>query len=77
MTTAELALDLDAIYVALDRKRRQLQMHRADVARELGVAPSAFTRLDHGRVPSATTLIRAMAWLGADVTDYTKDEENR
>ena len=32
MTTAELELDLDAIYVALDRRRRQLAMHRADVA---------------------------------------------
>ena len=72
MTTAHLEVDVDAVYEAVDRQRRQLGMHRQDVARELGLAPAMFTRLDHGRVPSATTLVRIMSWLGGDVSDFTK-----
>jgi hypothetical protein len=75
MTTAELELDVDAAYTAVDKKRRQLRMHRVDVTRELGLAPAAFTRLDHGRIPSATTMIRIMAWLDRDVSDFTRQQD--
>lgn len=78
MTTAQLELDLDAVYFAVDARRRQLRMHRSAVAAELGLYPSALTRLDHGKMPVPNTLLRIMAWLDRDIRDFAKkDEEHR
>jgi transcriptional regulator with XRE-family HTH domain len=58
-------LDTDALYVALDRKRRGQRQRWRDVATEAGVSPSTLTRIGHGRRPDADGLARLLVWLGS------------
>lgn len=57
-------LDPDALYVALDRKRRSRRMQWREIAQEASVSPSTFTRIGQGRRPDADGLVRLMLWLG-------------
>lgn len=71
-------LDVEALYVALDKHRRQLARDRAtriswrEVARELGISQSTFTRLGvHNRPTSADILVLLLGWLGeTDLAPY-------
>lgn len=57
-------VDPDALYVALDRQRRQRRMQWRTVAAESGVSPSTLTRIGQARRPDADGLVRLLAWLG-------------
>ena len=57
-------LDVEALYQALDRKRRQARLRWRDIAKEAGVSPSTLTRVGHGRRPDADGLVRLLVWLG-------------
>lgn len=68
-------LDPDALYVALDRQRRQRRIQWRQIAREAGVSPSTLTRIGQGHMIYADALVRLMAWLGADsIAAFTKRE---
>lgn len=76
-----LVLDPEALYVALDTRRRQLQRESRTaiswrkVAAQAGVAPSAFSRLGilHGNL-HANVLIKMLAWLGTtDLAPFVRD----
>ena len=43
MATAELQLDVEELFTAIDRKRRRLKMTRKQMAEVLGVSPCAVT----------------------------------
>lgn len=62
-------LDIEALYVALDRKRRHKHKRWRDIASESGVSPSTLTRIGHGYRPDADGLVRLLVWL--DVTDIS------
>jgi transcriptional regulator with XRE-family HTH domain len=64
--------DPEALYVALDRRRRERHLTRREVCRQLGEnTPSVLTRLGQGRHPSADLLIRMLLWLGdTDVSHF-------
>ncbi|MFC7330797.1 helix-turn-helix domain-containing protein [Marinactinospora rubrisoli] len=67
------ALDLDALYVALDRRRRAHRMSWRAVAAQAGVSPSLLTRIGRGGpAPSADNLVRLLGWLdnGFDLAPY-------
>ena len=65
MRTSEgLLFDHDALYVAIDRIRRQRRIHFRDIAAEAKVTPSTLTRIGQGSKPDADSLIRLLAWLG-------------
>ena len=69
------ALDPDALYVALDRKRRKSKMRWRDVAEQAGVSPSTLTRIGQGRRPDADGLVCLLAWLGTtDLAPYITGE---
>jgi transcriptional regulator with XRE-family HTH domain len=60
-------LDTEALYVALDRKRRQERISGAEVLRRSGVGTtsrSVWTRIAHGEGLSADNLVRLLVWLG-------------
>lgn len=57
-------LDPDALYVALDRKRRTKRMSWRDVAAEVGVSPSTLSRIGQDKRPDADGLVRLLLWLG-------------
>jgi transcriptional regulator with XRE-family HTH domain len=71
-------LDVEALYVALDRKRRQLRISGAEVLRQSGIgirSRSVWTRLAHGDGPSADNLVRFLVWLGeTDVKPFVHQE---
>ena len=59
------ALDSEALYTAVDRKRRKLRISGREVCRQVGErGPSALTRLGQGKQPSADLLVRLLHWLG-------------
>jgi transcriptional regulator with XRE-family HTH domain len=61
----KIRLDCDALYVALDRQRRQRRIQWRQIAREAGVSPSTLTRVGQGRRPDADGLARLLVWLGS------------
>jgi len=64
-------LDVDALYVALDRRRRHSRLKWRDVAAQAGISPSTCTRLGQGRRPDADGLVRILAWLNTtDLAPY-------
>lgn len=71
------ALDVEALYVAVDRRRRQLRISRRDVLRQIGErTPSSLSRLGQGRHPSADLLVRLLYWLGdTDISPYVTQED--
>ena len=59
------ALDCEALYVAVDRRRRALRITGREVLRQIGErSPSSLTRLGQGKPPSADLLVRLLHWLG-------------
>lgn len=67
------ALDREALYVALDRKRRYERLSGRELLRRAGVdTPSTWTRLARGAEVSLDTFLRLLAWLGeSDVRPYS------
>jgi hypothetical protein len=64
-------LNTEALYIALDRKRRAGRLHWANIATQTGTSKSLYTRLGRGHRPDADTLIRLLLWLGnTDVAPY-------
>jgi transcriptional regulator with XRE-family HTH domain len=70
-------LDVEALYVALDRKRRALRISGAEMLRQSGVGDtsrSTWTRIAHGEGLSADNLVRLLIWLGeTDVSKFATD----
>jgi transcriptional regulator with XRE-family HTH domain len=84
------ALDPEALFTALDAKRRSIARATLGgfswraVARELGISQSTFTRLGvHHHMPSAEILVKLLGWLGeTDLAPYltctdSPEEENK
>jgi transcriptional regulator with XRE-family HTH domain len=65
-------LDTEALYVAIDRRRRELRISQREVLRQVGErTPSSLNRLGQGKHPSADLLVRFLVWLGTtDVAPY-------
>ena len=69
-----ITFDPEALYVALDRRRRHARMRWRDIAHEAGVSPSTLTRIGQGRAPDVQGLVRLMAWLDeSDVRSFTRE----
>jgi hypothetical protein len=65
-------LDVEALYRAVDRRRRELGVSKREVCRQVGEhTPSAVTRLGRGVRPSTDQLVRLLHWLGeTDLAPY-------
>jgi transcriptional regulator with XRE-family HTH domain len=75
MTPAELELDAEMLYEAIDRQRRRLRMRRKEVAAELGVAGCTYTLWGNGTKPGSDAVLRACVWLSREITDFAKKDE--
>lgn len=60
-----LIFDLDAFYVALDRRRRHHRMSWRDVADATGVSPATLSRLAQGGGMNVHTMARLLSWTGS------------
>jgi hypothetical protein len=67
VATAELELDVEALYEAVDRRRRHLRMRRKEVAAELGIAPYTISFWGAGGGIGADAVLRSCVWLGSDI----------
>lgn len=59
-------LDVPELRQALDKQRQDRGMSWRQVARECGVSPPMFTRLDAGHAPDVHGLVSLLVWLGLD-----------
>jgi hypothetical protein len=75
MSIAELTLDAEALYQAIDQHRRRLRMRRKEAAAELGVAGCTYTLWGNGTKPGSDAVLRACEWLGREITDFAKKDE--
>lgn len=73
--TAELVLDAEAMFEAVDRQRRHLRMRRKEVAEVLGVAPCTISTWGAGGGISSDAALRICIWLGRDIESFAKNDE--
>lgn len=57
-------LDVAALFSCLDSTRRMHNLSWREVAVELGVSPSLFTRLSQGHKPDVDTFLLLTDWMG-------------
>jgi transcriptional regulator with XRE-family HTH domain len=75
MAIAELTVDAELVFEALDKQRRRLRMRRREVAEVLGVTPSSYTYWSRGGGINADALLRACSWLDRDARDFARQDE--
>jgi len=67
-------IDVTALYVALDARRSNLNMSWRELAKELGLSSSIFTRLAQGRAPELSSYRKMTDWLGVGMDDFAEGE---
>jgi transcriptional regulator with XRE-family HTH domain len=77
----ETTVNVDALYAALDTKRRSEDASWREIARELAVSPSTFSRMAHGRRPDVDTFATLLRWLNVEAEAFmtgggNEDEPN-
>lgn len=75
VVTAELKLDTEQLFEAIDRKRRRLRLNRKQVAKELGVSPGAVSFWGSGGGIGADAALRACVWLSCDIREFARQHE--
>ena len=64
-----------ALYAALDAKRIELSLSWRQVAKQVEVSPSTFTRLAQGRLPDVNSFAAIIQWLAIPAESFfTKNE---
>jgi transcriptional regulator with XRE-family HTH domain len=68
----ETTVDVEALYAALDSKRKAHETSWREVARELEVSPSTFSRMAQGRRPDVDTFATLLRWLGMPAEPFMR-----
>lgn len=76
----ETTINVDALYGALEAKKRSTQLKSwRELARDLDITPSTFTRLAQGNRPDVDTFATLLRWLdmpaNAFMTPHSSDAE--
>lgn len=69
-------LDVPALYRALDARRTLHGLSWRDVAAEVDVSPSTFSRLADGRCPDADALSSLIVWLGLSLRQFVRQGDD-
>jgi transcriptional regulator with XRE-family HTH domain len=64
-------VDVEALYAALDAKRKGQVKSWRELGKELGIAPSTFTRMAQGHTPDTNSFATLLRWLGMDAEHFT------
>ena len=67
------ALNVQALYEALDLIRGHTGMTWRDIAADTGISPSTLTRISQGHRPDADALVTLLAWLRVPADRFTVD----
>lgn len=71
---------VEALYAALDQKRKLEGLTWRKLAHLTGTSPSTFTRMAQGHRPDVDTFITLCSWLGVPAEQFKRggyDEEDR
>src|SRR3954454_17100812 len=68
----ETTVDVEALYAALDSKRKATESSWRDVARDLDVSASTFSRMAQGRRPDVDTFATLLRWLGMPAESFIR-----
>jgi transcriptional regulator with XRE-family HTH domain len=68
-------VDVEALYAALDSKRKANDTSWREVARELEISPSTFSRMAQGRRPDVDTFATLLHWLGMPAESFMRSTE--
>ncbi len=66
----EATVNVEALYAALDNKRTAAKMSWRDLAGQLKVSPSTFTRMAQGRRPDVDTFAQLLSWLSMPADNF-------
>ena len=72
----ETTVDVEALYAALDSKRRANEASWREIARELDISPSTFSRMAQGRRPDVDTFATLLSWLGMPAESFMRSTRN-
>jgi transcriptional regulator with XRE-family HTH domain len=67
-------VDVEALYAALDQKRREEDLTWRGVAKVTGTSASTFTRMAQGRRPDVDTFVTLCSWLSVPAERFTRKE---
>lgn len=67
-------VDVDALYDALKTKRDRQGLSWREMANDLDLSPSTFTRMAQGQRPDIDTFTTLLDWLGMPAGKYTRIE---
>ena len=70
----ETTVDVEALYAALDSKRKATDASWRDVARELEISPSTFSRMAQGGRPDVDTFATLLHWLAMPAETFMRTE---
>jgi transcriptional regulator with XRE-family HTH domain len=73
----EVVVDVDSLYAALDAKREAQRLSWRDLASQLDISPSTFTRMSQGRRPDVDAFATLLRWLGRQTDDFTRARPQR
>jgi hypothetical protein len=68
----ETTVDVEALYAALDNKRKTHGTSWREIARQLDVSPSTFSRMAQGRRPDVDTFATLLRWLGMPAESFMR-----
>jgi transcriptional regulator with XRE-family HTH domain len=68
--TEERVVDVEALYSALDAKRKTEELSWRDAAGAIGVSPSTLTRMAQGASPDVEGFGKMVRWLGVSADDF-------
>ena len=68
----ETTIDVEALYAALDSKRKAQETSWREIARGLEISPSTFSRMAQGRRPDVDTFATLLRWLGLPAESFMR-----
>ncbi len=73
----ETTVDTEALYAALHQKRQAAGLSWRELAHDLGISPSTFTRMAQGRRPDVDTFATILKWLGMTADMFMRSQTDR
>ncbi len=70
--TAELELDSESLFEAMDRERRHRRLTRAQASAELGISPTSWSSWSSGATIGAGSALRISFWINRDLRTFAK-----
>ena len=67
---AATAVNIPALYGALDQQRQMRSLTWRELAKSLRLSPSTFTRMAQGNRPDADAFLTLVAWLGVSAETF-------